>query len=116
MKKNKINKQILFCEPKFGEEEVRIIKKVLDSNFPNEGKFTRLFEKKLSKLLDVKYAVSATSGTISIFLALKAIGIKDKDEVIIPNITFPATANAVKLAGAKPILVDVDKNDLLIDL
>ena len=64
-------------------------------------------EKKLSKLLRVKYVVTATSGTISIFLALKAVGVKENDEVIVPNITFPATANAVKLAGGKVVLVDV---------
>jgi perosamine synthetase len=112
MQKNKI----LFAEPIINSKETAILtKKILDDNFPNEGKLTKLFEKKLSSLLRVKYVVTATSGTISIFLALKAAGIKKNDEVIIPNITFPATANAVVLAGAKPILVDIDKNSLLIN-
>ena len=64
--------------------------------------------KKICKLLKVKYAVTTTSGTVAIFLALKAAGIKNGDEVIIPNITFPATANAIKMAGGKIILADVN--------
>ena len=112
MKKNKI----LLAEPVLNSiDTVALTKKVLTSNFPNEGKFARLFEKKISKLLKVKYVVTTTSGTISIFLALKALGIKKNDEVIVPNITFPATANAVELAGAKPILVDVNIDNLLIN-
>ena len=112
MKRNKI----LLAEPVIDSKEtLTLAKKVLDTNFPNEGKFTKLFEKKLSKLLRTKYAVTATSGTISIFLALKAVGVRENDEVIVPNITFPATANAVKLAGGKVVLVDVDKDNLLID-
>ena len=112
MKKNKI----LLAEPVIQTQETAaLINKVLKTNFPNEGKFTRLFENKLSSLLKVKYVVATTSGTISIFLALKAAGVKKNDEIIIPNITFPATANAVKLAGAKPILADVNKDNLLMD-
>ena len=109
-------KKILLAEPVIPKKEtIALTKKVLDDNFPNEGKFTKLFENKLSKLLNVRYVVTSTSGTISIFLALKAVGIKKGDEIIIPNLTFPATANAVMLAGGKPVLVDVDKKNLLIN-
>ena len=93
-----------------------LLKNVLSKEIPNEGILTREFEKKISKHLKVKYVTATTSGTIAIFLALKALKIKDKDEVIIPNLTFAATANAVKLAGAKPILVDINEKDLLIDV
>ena len=111
-----INKKILLAEPYIENiKTISLVKKVLKTNFPNEGKLTKLFEKKISKLLGAKYAVTTTSGTISIFLALKAAGIKEGDEVIVPNLTFPATANAVKLSGAKPILVDVNDNNLLIN-
>jgi perosamine synthetase len=112
MKKNKI----LLAEPVLNSiDAVKLTNKVLRSNFPNEGKFARLLEKKICKLLNVKFAITTTSGTISIFLALKAIGVKKNDEVIVPNITFPATANAVELTGAKPVLVDVNIEDLLIN-
>ena len=113
-KYNKNN--ILLSEPVLEKNKIMsLLEKVLISNFPNEGKFTKILEKKISRLLKVKHVVATTSGTASIFLALKAIGIKRDDEVIVPNLTFPATANAVMLAGAKPILVDVDINNLLID-
>ncbi len=111
MKENKI----LLAEPSIETKKaVGLIGKVLNENFPNEGKYTEIFEKKISNLLNVKYAVTATSGTIAIFLALKALGIKKNDEVIVPNITFPATANAVELAGAKLVLVDANEKNLLI--
>ena len=112
-----MNKVIRLAEPFIKKKDSIIkLKAVLDSNFINEGNLTRVFEKKISKLLKVKHVVTCTSGTIAIFLSLKAIGVKRDDEVLIPNLTFPATANAVSLAGAKPILVDVDKNNLLISL
>ena len=110
-------KKIPFAQPVINAKKATsIIKKVFNDNFPNEGKFVNNFEEKISKLLNVKYVVSATSGTISIFLALKALGVKRNDEVIVPNITFPATANAVKLTGAKLVLADVNQEDLLINI
>ena len=93
-----------------------LIKSVLKKNFPNEGEFTKKFENKVSSLLKIKYAVTSTSGTSSIFLALKAINVKSNDEVIVPNITFAATANAVELSGAKLVLVDINKENLKIDI
>jgi len=111
-----MKKKYILAEPVVNSKKVmKLTNKVLSSNFFNEGKFTKLLERKISSLLKVKYVVATTSGTISLFLALKAIGVEENDEVIIPNITFPATANAVILAGAKPVLVDINTNDLLID-
>ena len=111
-----MKKKIILAEPVINSREtIKLTKRVLSANFPNEGKFAKLIENKLSKLINTKYVVTTTSGTASIFLALKAIGIKKNDEVIVPNITFPATANAVELSGAKVVLADVNKNNLLID-
>tara|TARA_B110000008_G_C16977592_1_gene566636 strand:- start:1721 stop:2824 length:1104 start_codon:yes stop_codon:yes gene_type:complete len=93
----------------------KTLNNVLKSNFINEGKQTREFEKKICKLLKVKYAVATTSGTTALFVALRAAGIKNGDEVIVPNITFPATVNAVKMAGGNPVLVDINPLTLLID-
>ena len=93
----------------------KLFNTVLKSTFVNEGKQTKKFEELICKFLNVKYAVTTTSGTTAIFLALKAAGIKNNDHVIVPNITFPATANAVKMAGGVPILVDVDPSNLLIN-
>ena len=60
--------------------------------------------------------MATTSGTIAIFLALKALGINKRHEVIVPNVTFAATVNAVSLTGAKPVLADIDKETLLLNL
>lgn len=101
--------QIRWWQPQFGDKEQEFIKKVFDNNFPNEGELSASFEQKICDLLGCKYAVTTTSGTAALFLALKAIGIKYGDEVVIPDITFIATANAVEMCGAKPVLVDIDQ-------
>ncbi len=111
----KLNKAIPWWKPQIGPQEKKFINQVLANHFPNEGKFTELFEQKISNLLHCKYVVTVTSGTAAIYLALKAIGIRNGDEVIVPNITFIATANAVEMCGAKPVLVDIDPKTMNID-
>jgi perosamine synthetase len=105
-------KKIEWWEPQVGEEEKELLLQVLDSNFLNDGEFTTRFENHLKKLLSCKHAVAVTSGTSALFLALAASGIGHGDEVIVPDITFIATANAVVMTGAKPVLVDVDPQTL----
>ena len=102
--------------PSFCEKEKQSLNKLVKSNFLNEGALTRKFESKVSKFLNVKYAVSVTSGTIAIALSLLAIGVRRGDKVIIPNFTFIATANAVTLVGATPIFVDVLEDNFTIDV
>ena len=110
-----MTKTIPWWQPQLTGKESLNIQKVLDANYLNEGKFTEEFEIKIAELLRVKYAVAVTNGTAALFLALAAAGITYNDEVIIPDISFIATANAVKLAGATPVLVDVEKNSLTLD-
>ena len=105
-------KKISFWDPIIGNQELKNIKKVLEMNWPNEGYFTNLLEKKIQNLLRVKHAVCVTSGTISIFLALKSLDVDQDDEVIVPDITFGATAMAVKLTGARLVIVDINKSNL----
>lgn len=109
-------KTIKWWKPIIGNTEHTLIKEVLDQNFPNEGHLTRKFEDTIKKLLNCKYTVTTTSGTSALFLALKALNIGYGDEVLIPDITFIATANAVKMAGATPVLIDISNhNNALID-
>jgi perosamine synthetase len=108
-------KKINWWMPQIGDEEKKLINQVLDNNFPNEGEFTTLFENRIAALVGSKYAVATTSGTTAIFLSLKALGIGPGDEVVVPDITFIATANAVDLCGATPVLVDVEPTGLTID-
>jgi len=80
----------------------------LNSNLLTDGPILRKFEAEFAKFTDSNYAVGTSNATTSLHLALKSIGIKKGDEVIVPNITFIATANAVLQAGATPILADVE--------
>jgi perosamine synthetase len=66
----------------------------------------------LCELLGAKHVIATTSGTTALFAALIACGIKAGDEVLVPDVTFIATANAVTMAGATPVLVDVDPNTI----
>jgi perosamine synthetase len=81
---------------------------VLDRNFLNDGPVTREFEDAIAKRAGTRHAVAVTSGTAAISLALMAHGIGPDDEVIVPDLTFIATANAVRLAGGTPVLADVE--------
>jgi perosamine synthetase len=105
-------KTIEWWEPQVGQKEKELLLQVLDSNFLNDGEYTTQFEKMLADLLGCKHVVAVTSGTSALFLALAANGIGPGDEVLVPDITFIATANAVTMTGAKPVLVDVDPSTL----
>ena len=105
-------RKIEWWTPRLGNQEKKFINQVFKSHFPNEGQLTASFEAKIAQLVGARYAVAVTSGTSAIFLALKSLGIKSGDEVIIPDITFIATVNAVEMTGAKPILVDIDPQTL----
>src|SRR5690606_10886895 len=73
------------------------------------------FEKVIAELADSEHTVAVSSGTAALHTAMFAAGIGPGDEVIVPSLTFAASANAVLYQGATPIFVDVRKDDLLID-
>jgi perosamine synthetase len=110
-----MQKKVQWWECSTADSDKILINKCLKSNWPNEGKYNAIFEKKIKRIIKAKYAITCTSGTAAIFLSLKALGVGPNDEVIVPNITFIATANAVKMTGAKVILVDISKENLLIN-
>lgn len=88
--------------------------RVMKSNYLTMGEEVKKFEKKFADFIGVKYAIATNSGTSSIEIILRALDCEGKT-VIVPDITFMATAIAVVHAGAKVMFVDVDKNDLSID-
>ena len=96
--------------PFVGEEEYKEIKKCFDSNWITEGPLAKEFNKKLCDIIGVKYGVFAPNGTMALVLALKALDIGPGDEVIVPDITFFASATSVEFLGAKPVFVDVGEN------
>lgn len=102
--------------PETGEREKQLLLQVLDSNYLNEGNITREFENKIAAFLGVKHCVAVTSGTSAITLSLMALGIKPGDQVIVPDFTFVATANAVRLAGADVVLADIEEKRLNISI
>jgi dTDP-4-amino-4,6-dideoxygalactose transaminase len=98
--------------PKIGEEEIQAVVQVMRSgvltNALGAGPKVCEFEEKYAQFADVKHAIAVNTGTAALHAALMATGIKQGDEVILPSFTFVATAEAVVLAGGKPVFVDID--------
>lgn len=109
------DKFITWWEPAFGDEEAQAVAEVVKGGFVNEGKLSDQFADAVESFLGVKYALPTCNGTVSIFLALKAAGVAEGDEVIVPGLSFIATANAVVMAGATPVFVDIKEHDLNLD-
>ena len=110
-------KRINQMEPWIGEEEKRAVMEYLDSGgWLTEFKKTREFEQMIADYVGSKYASVVNNGTVSLVIALMALGIKGEAEVIVPDYTMIASANAVVLVGAKPVLVDIDRTNLCLDL
>lgn len=108
-------RRIPWWQPETGAEERDRVLEVLASNYLNDGDVTTEFERRMASALGARFGVATTSGTGAIFLALAAVGVGRDAEVIVPDITFIATANAVTLAGATPVFVDVSPDTLTID-
>ena len=103
-------------EPVFGAEEKDLLEQVIDSTFLNDGRIVKRLETELADMLECAYVIAVTSGTAAIYLSLKALGIGVNDEVIVPDMTYIATANAVSMTGARVKLVDVSPESLCIDV
>jgi len=111
--------KINWNEPKFDEEELREIEKVIRESYVNEGPKTKELEQLLKDYLGVKHVILTTNATAALFMAIKADSIikgKKEFEVIVPDLTMFATATAVEWAGGKPILVDVENEGMTIDV
>jgi len=95
--------------PNLGDLEKKKLLECVDSNYVSTvGPFVNEFEERFSRFLDAKSAVSVQSGTAAIHMALVELGIGPGDEVILPALTFVASANPVLYVGANPVFVDVD--------
>lgn len=107
--------KVEFYKHNIGDEELKGIESVFKTPFLTSGPKTAEFESNLSDYLQIPHSLGVTSCTAGLFLALKAYGIGPGDEVIVPAMTFIATANVVLHCGAKPVIVDVEKSTGLID-
>ena len=101
--------------PDLGEEELAEIAGVLATGQLTMGPKVAEFEELLAAAAGTEHAVAVSSGTAALHVAVLALGIGPGDEVLVPAYTFPATANVVALAGATPVLVDVDPLTMNID-
>jgi len=110
MKNNAI--KVPFFLPYVDSKDITEIKKAALSSFLTNGPKLDLFEQRFKKFTKSKYAVGVSNATAALYLSLKALGIKKNDEVIIPDLTFAATANSVLQTGATPVLADIDEETL----
>ena len=97
--------------PSLGNSEIDAVKQVLKSKFITEGAVTKKFELSVSNYVNSKFAIATTSATTALHSVFECINIKGK-KVLVSDFTFPATADAVILAGGIPVLVDVDKETM----
>jgi dTDP-4-amino-4,6-dideoxygalactose transaminase len=110
-----MSETISLIEPVVGDEELENIKDVLDSGYMTQGPYAEEMEEKFKSMVKVDNAITVTSCTTGMELALEALGIGSGDEVIVPDFTHPATGNVVERVGASPVLVDVDRETYNID-
>ena len=104
-------------EPSFDGNEWIYLKECLDSNYVSSvGKFVDQFELSLANYTGAKYAISVVNGTAALQIALKLAGVNRGEEVLLPALTFVATANAISYLGAIPHFVDSEESTLGIDV
>ena len=100
----------------FGDGEVEKLRESVQKECIGQGLVTEEFEEEISLALNVPFVVATTNGSAALYMALLSLGIGHGDEVIIPNRTWIASANAILLTGAKVVLVDVRSDLPLIDV
>lgn len=104
--------EVPFILPQITDDDKKAVNDALQSPLLTDGPKLRQFESAFAKFTGAKYAVGVSNATSALQLSLKALNIGKGDEVIIPDMTFVATASAVLLAGATPVLADVNEDDL----
>ena len=103
-------------EPWISDEDKKIVKKTLTQSMLTLGPQLEKFENNFCKYSKAKYAVAVSNCTAALHLSLMALGIKKDDEVIIPDLTFVADANAILACNAKPVIVDINKENFFLSI
>ena len=103
-------------QPWISNDDKRIVNTVLDQTMLTLGPQLEKFESDFCKYTKAKYAIAVSNCTAALHLSLKALGIKETDEVIIPDLTFVADANAILSCNARPVVVDINKNNFFLSI
>ena len=110
-----MNDEIRLVVPAVGDDELREVAQVLASGYLTQGPMVAAFEAAVAQSVGVRHAIATTSATTALHLTLAALNVGPDDEVLVPDFTFPATANVVVQLGATPVLVDIDLATFNID-
>ncbi|MFM9046446.1 MAG: DegT/DnrJ/EryC1/StrS family aminotransferase [Cyanobium sp.] len=102
-------------QPWLDESETKEVLRVMESTYLTENQVTAEFEHGLASLTGAKHAIAVCNGTAALYCILKALSIGHGDEVIVPDMTFIASSNAVVMAGAKPVFAPIKKETLDFD-
>src|SRR5438067_184034 len=108
--------KIPFYKPSIGEDEINEVVETLRGGWLTTGPRTKQFEKEFAEYVQHRHAIAVNSCTAALHLALEAIGLKAGQAVIVPTMTFAATAEVVRYFGARPILVDCRVEDFNLDV
>lgn len=108
--------RITIAMPILNGNERKYVDECIDTGWISaNGRFIAEFEKQFAEFCGVKYAIACCNGTVTLHLALRALGVGPGDEVIMPTLTYIATANAVAYCGATPVFVDSEQDTWNID-
>lgn len=108
--------RVPFFIPNITDDDKKLVSQTLDSGLLTNGPNLSKFEYSFSKYTKSNYSVGVSSATAALHLSLKALGIGKDDQVIVPDLTFVATANAVLMTGAIPVMADVNLDDFNINI
>lgn len=103
-----------FSRPAMGPEELSAVSEVLQSGWITTGPKNQLLEQAFCELTGNKHAIAVSSATAGMHVALMALGIQAGDEVITPSLTWVSTLNMIVLLGAEPVMIDVDRDTLMV--
>jgi perosamine synthetase len=107
---------LALARPDIREEDIELVNSVLRSGMLVQGSYVEKLENSFAQFHGVKHAIAVSNGTATLHLALTVLGIGKGDEVIVPALSYIATANVVELAGATCVFVDIDERTFTIDI
>src|ERR1700710_1333387 len=108
--------KVAFFRPELGEAEIDEVVAVLRSGWLTTGPRVKRFEQEFAAAVGAPYAVAMNSCTAALHLAVHALGLRPGEGVLVPTMTFAATAEVVRYEGGIPVLVDCDRDTLNMDL